>query len=92
MEFKDEYLEKRYATFGELKKNILAQDLKSKYKQASIIIIRNAYIDLELCEGRTQPTSEQLEHDALLETVNCVVCGKALTNEETECGNTCDIC
>lgn len=59
MELKDEYLEKRFAAFGELKKNILKQEAKSEYKQAAIVMIRNAYIDLELCEGRTQ----QLEHD-----------------------------
>ena len=46
----DEYLKTRSATFGELTKNILSQNVKSKYKQAAIIILRKAFSELELCK------------------------------------------
>jgi len=47
--FTDEYLKTRSATFGELTKKLLAQDAKSTYKQAAIIMLRNAFADLQLC-------------------------------------------
>ncbi|PNX49422.1 MAG: hypothetical protein BV456_08935 [Thermoplasmata archaeon M8B2D] len=60
MGFEEEYLEKRTATFGELKKNILGQKAKSEYKQSAIIMIRHAFDELELCGGKTSHESAVL--------------------------------
>lgn len=81
--FTDEYLKTRSATFGELTKNLLAQDAKSAYKQAAIIMLRNAFADLELCGGERELDTES----------NCSIPVVSF-NEACECDNSevCGLC
>jgi hypothetical protein len=86
--FTDEYLKTRSATFGELTKNLLAQDAKSAYKQAAIIMLRNAFADLELCGGEKElDTESNCSIPVVIESV--CGCGIPEPDADKECCTRC---
>lgn len=72
-------------TLIEIEDYIQALDEKVGLKPETILDINRAIT-------KQRKLVKNINYDTVLETVNCAVCGKELTEQEKEGGNCCDEC